>query len=393
MRYGLLVIFAAAVIGGACQAAEPKVLIVSIDGCRVDAFQIANTPNVDALIDAGGVNYDARNTMTHGSSGPNYSSMFTGVTVARHGVTSNSYDAGGFIGNHFDVWPHFFSRLKTYDPSLYLASFVGWAPINPGTWADRFADRAGSGNQASVASQAAGLLAQGDPDVVFVQFPGVDSEGHASGFSPTNPRYIAAIEQADRDYATILSALRARPGYIDGTEAWLIITTTDHGGLGTHHDLPSGGEAVFRTFWVSTGPSVKPGSYIDPPTIYDVPVTAMEYLGLGTAGMGLDGRRVVPIDPTPGDADSDRDVDFTDYLLVKANFDSPSGMRWRDGDFDADGDVDFYDYLAAKANFGWTWGGAGSPAPGPAAAWLLAAGAAAVLRRRPTRGRRRPRHS
>jgi len=274
--------------------ADHRALILSIDGCRPDALAIADTPNVDGLAAAGSASFDARNSIVAGSSGPNYSSMFTGVTVAKHGVTSNSSDSGGFLGNHFDVWPHYFKRLKEYDPSLYLASYVGWGPINPGTWTDKYADVAASlgdtGNTAAIVD----LLTNDDPDLVFLQLSEVDSAGHGGGFSPTNPAYVSAIEQADARYGQILAALFARPGYLDGSEEWLILTTTDHGGKDTNHTLPDGGWEVYTTFYIVTGPTVPVGADLGTPYIYDVPVTAMDHLGLSAGGMGLDGQVVIP---------------------------------------------------------------------------------------------------
>jgi hypothetical protein len=88
-----------------------------------------------------------------------------------------------------------------------------------------------------------------------------------------------------------------------------------------------------------------------------------------------------------GDADLDGDVDFLDYLAVKAHFgaEPPVVAGWPDGDFDGDGDVDFEDYCAGRSNFGWCRGEGGlggAPAPEPATLLLTLAGALAALRRR-----------
>lgn len=93
--------------------------------------------------------------------------------------------------------------------------------------------------------------------------------------------------------------------------------------------------------------------------------------------------------PIPGDTDGDRDVDFLDYLAVKAGFGKPGG--WAEGDFDGDGDVDFVNYLVAKANFGLGCpageSAAGSSAiPEPASLSLLVL---ASIRAASCRGRRR----
>jgi predicted AlkP superfamily pyrophosphatase or phosphodiesterase len=282
--------------------AEHKVLAVSLDGCRPDALQIANTPHVDALIAAGAASFDARNVLDYGDSGPNYSSMLTGVNWPKHGVTDNT-----FAGSHFDLWPHMFKRIEALDPgAMYTAQFCGWGPINAGTEADHYADQVGalgdSGNAAAIVT----LLQAGDPDVIFWQISAPDSAGHSNGFSPTVPGYITAIEQADTLYGNVLDALYGRPGYIDGSEEWLILTVTDHGGHSTSHHLPDASltEAerleIQKTFYVATGPGVGVGADLGQPRVYDVAVTALEYMGVATQGLDLDGRVVMPEPATLG---------------------------------------------------------------------------------------------
>lgn len=294
-QYPFAITVTVLVLLGSAATAAPKVLIISVDGCRPDALQIANTPNIDAMMAAGAFSLDARNTMTHGASGPNYSSMLTGVDVPKHGVTSNNWNATvGFVGNHFDLWPNLFAYVEALDSSLYTASFVGWGPINVGLWADRFADEVGSFGNAGNTAKVVDLLTNADPDVIFLQLSQVDSAGHSSGFSPASGGYLAAIEDADADCGAVYNALFARPGYIDGSEDWLVLTVTDHGGKGTHHDLPGGGEEVYRTFYIVDGPSVVRGADLGTPRVFDVAVTAMAHMGVNTEGLGLDGRIVVP---------------------------------------------------------------------------------------------------
>lgn len=291
----LVLVAIALLLVGSTALAEKKALIVSIDGCRPDALQLAATPHVDALIAAGSVSYDGRNIMDYGGSGPNYSSMLTGVNWPKHGVTDNS-----FSGSHFDVWLNMYERLETFDPSLNTSSFVGWGPINPGTWTDQFADETGALGDTGNRNRIADMLTNEDPDVLFWQISIVDSTGHSSGFNPASTAYLNAIATADAYYGTILDALYARPGYIDGSEEWLILTVTDHGGYGTSHHPEDGGLTddqrlqMQRTFYVATGPGVGVGADIGQPRVYDVAVTAMEYMGLDTSGLDLDGVVVMP---------------------------------------------------------------------------------------------------
>ena len=291
----LVLVAIALLLVGSTARAEKKVLMVSIDGCRPDALQLATTPHVDALIAAGSVSYDGRNILDYGGSGPNYSSMLTGVNWPKHGVTDNS-----FSGSHFDVWLNMYERLETFDPSLNTSSFAGWGPINSGTWTDHFADETGELGDTGNRDRIADMLTTEDPDVLFWQISVVDSAGHSSGFDPTSTAYLNAIATADAYYGTILDALYARPGYIDGSEEWLILTVTDHGGYGTSHHSEDAGLTddqklqMQRTFYVATGPGAAVGADIGQPRVYDVAVTAMEYMGLDTSGLDLDGVVVMP---------------------------------------------------------------------------------------------------
>jgi hypothetical protein len=106
-------------------------------------------------------------------------------------------------------------------------------------------------------------------------------------------------------------------------------------------------------------------------------------------------------DVLPGDADLDADVDFRDYLRVKASLGMLDGALWEDGDFNHDGRVDRDDLHAVVMNYGYVSAGhpvmtpgvfpvVGDGAPGdalpePAVIGLLAAGTLVLLRRRPTR--------
>jgi hypothetical protein len=251
------------------QLPTPKVLIIGIDGCRPDALIAAQTPNLDSLIETGGFSELAQ-TEDITSSGPGWSSMLTGVWRDKHGVDDNS-----FAGSNFAQYPHFFTRIRGLAPHKFLASIVHWSPINTQILSDE--DFALTGlSDAQVAAQAAQLLSTGNPDVLFLHFDDVDGAGHGFGFSPAVPQYISTIETTDNHVGTVLSALRARPEY--GAEDWMVIVSTDHGGLGTSH---GGNTPEQRTIFFSASSRFGGrGSIGPPPGIVDVAATALVHLGL-----------------------------------------------------------------------------------------------------------------
>jgi len=75
-------------------AQDKKLLFIGIDGCRSDALTLAETPNIDELIDKGLYIKDALCSIKgHPTvSGPGWSTMLTGVWYDKHGVIDNSFN-------------------------------------------------------------------------------------------------------------------------------------------------------------------------------------------------------------------------------------------------------------------------------------------------------------
>ena len=83
-----------------------------------------------------------------------------------------------------------------------------------------------------------------------------------------------------------------------------------------------------------------------------------------------------------GDADDNGVVNAADYIILKSNIGTGTGMTVADGDFDDDGDVDWNDLQLLQANYGAGGAGASGVIPEPATLGLLAFGAMALIRRR-----------
>ncbi|MEO2093865.1 MAG: LamG-like jellyroll fold domain-containing protein [bacterium] len=272
-------------------SAEPgtlskHVLMIGIDGCRSDALQQANTPNLDSLAAAGVITFDAiaggganssDPTQQATSSGPGWASICTGVWVDKHGVASN----GGFSSGNFLSYPHFFKRVHDALPGSFTSSIVQWSPINqsllvpyPGV-ADFILNVANSG--LAVENAATAHLAGADPNVLFLHFDDVDHAGHATGFSPSSASYIQAIEETDAHIGNVLVALQNRPNYAQ--EDWMVIATTDHGGSSTSHGGQSAGE---RRIWLLASGGAAPAGVVVPegPGHTAATSTALEHLGV-----------------------------------------------------------------------------------------------------------------
>lgn len=278
----------------AALASQPrKVLIIGIDGVRTDALQQANTPNIDALIASGFYTYESWHEGIT-VSGPSWSTIMCGVEFPKHGVTSNSYS-----GSNYNQYPYFTRRAKDCLPNLYEVQIVQWAPMSDNVYNDGWDQKIKvcDGCGANSVSAAQTQLANPNLDVLFVYFDECDLTGHSIGFNPANPAYIAAIQTVDGHVGSILNALYSRPNYAN--EDWIILLTTDHGGIGTGHGGNTNSER--KIWWVGSGNNpiskqltnvTDPGSYamgnhnaqvaLSNPSQADIAVTALDHLFRGT---------------------------------------------------------------------------------------------------------------
>ncbi len=305
----LFTLLIAALLVNVAQASQKrKVLIIGMDGVRTDALQQANTPNIDNLIAGGFYTYESWHEGVT-VSGPSWSTIMTGVEYQKHGVTSNSYS-----GSQYNTYPYFPTRAKSCLPNLYAVQIVQWAPMSDNVYNDGWDQKIKvcDGCGANTVSAAQTQLANPNLDVLFVYFDECDLTGHSSGFSVTNPAYINAIQTVDAHIGTVIAALKARPDYAN--EDWVVLLTTDHGGIGTGH----GGNSVSerKIWWVGSGNSpvskqltnvADPGSYaignhnatvaLNNPSQADIAVTALDHLFRGNTtcnpanpSWNLDGR-------------------------------------------------------------------------------------------------------
>ncbi|MCK5653180.1 MAG: alkaline phosphatase family protein, partial [Gemmatimonadetes bacterium] len=276
-------------------AQERKVLLIGLDGVRVDILDQATTPNLDAMIATGAFS-DQAQTRTPTVSGPGWSSMLTGVWPEKHGVRSNN-----FQGNNYAQFPDFLTRLESVDPTFSTFAVVDWPPLGSedsgGPLISDMVDRLVliDGEEmgydvADALSLEAALneLSDGDPDAAFVYLGYIDIAGHET--SSLADEYRESIETADEQVGRLLDAVRHRATFEN--EEWLVLVATDHGR--TDEGGHGGDSAMERTvFILACGPTVEPGRISGAPNIVDVAVTALTHLGVTIdPGWQLDGRVV-----------------------------------------------------------------------------------------------------
>ena len=217
-------------------AGQKKILLIGIDGCRSDALILANTPNIDQLVNNGvfipNASCSIKNQRTR--SGPGWSTMLTGVWYDKHGVASNS-----FKGSNIEKYPSFNVLIKRKNKNFKMASFVMWRTIEKhiikgtGEYYKFF-----SKYNDELAIDVSKYITQSNDDVIFIDFDHVDRAGHIFEFNPKGKRYVNAIEKVDKYVGLIVESMQKRDGYQN--EDWLIVITSDHGGIKRNH----GGQSI-----------------------------------------------------------------------------------------------------------------------------------------------------
>ncbi|HWI59737.1 MAG TPA: alkaline phosphatase family protein, partial [Bacillota bacterium] len=269
------------------EALTNKVLIIGVDGTRIDALAVAHTPNLDQIKSNGCYSVRAvTHPVTH--SAACWSSMFTGVWGDKHGVNDPN---NSFTGNQFATYPSFFQRLKAANSNLTTVCLARWAPLL--TVVPDADVKLSFGSDAAITDETCRRLTNSNPDVFYTILLDVDSAGHSYGWGPTVSNYVRAIEVADGRIGQMFNALKRRPAYTN--EDWLVIVLTDHG----EHDHPDP-EKSRITWHILNGPSAARGVIWPSPGIVDICATVLTHMGVRLdPAWNLDARvEGLPLPPT-----------------------------------------------------------------------------------------------
>ncbi|MEU9733078.1 HAD-IA family hydrolase [Streptomyces sp. NPDC048002] len=244
-------------------AAAHRVLVVGIDGVRLDTLTRLPTPHLDALAGDGFLVPVEVDADTPTLSGPCWATAATGVTVARHGVWSND-----LTGHRLGVFPDFATRLAVQDGRRTFVA-AGWQPLmqardggplfaapSHSVYVSPAADTPEAWEECDerITEAAARVLADARDDTAasFVYLGAPDETAHVLG---CGAEYEAAIRRADARLGRLLAAVRSRPSYAD--ERWTVLVVTDHG----HADAGGHGSRTpeERTAWLAaSGPGIGP---------------------------------------------------------------------------------------------------------------------------------------
>lgn len=227
---------------------EKKAVVIGYDGCRADILAEKQEEGAvsyllgkgasNNLLYCGGVNYPAKNTQDT-STAPGWCSILTGVWADEHGITGN--------GITKEIEPKTLMTLfvegELIDSASFITKWKGHFTNDNSTYIDGKAYCEENNinvefelrkNKKDIHTGAMAEITSADcSDFVFIIYEDTDSAGHDFGFSFNNPVYKEAFRTEDAYGYEVIKAIEARETY--ETEDWLIIVTSDHGGIGTGH--------------------------------------------------------------------------------------------------------------------------------------------------------------
>ncbi len=269
-------------------------VIISVDGLRPDLLLRANTPNLHGLFNAGCFTFWARTTELSVTL-PSHTSMLTGVTPEKHGITFND---DGPPEQVYPKVPTLFQLAKaagyttavsaTKSKFTALTRDVDWVSVPPRkqTFDDEYATHA-----------AMDMLRDHHPDVLFLHLGHVDAVGHAIGWA--TPEQIAAIEAADACVGQVIAELKD----LGLTDSTFVLVTADHGGTGRWHG-PDDPRARHIP-WIIAGPGLRKG--LDLTTFRELTITTEDTFATACWLLNIpieetiDGKAVRLITETPPD--------------------------------------------------------------------------------------------
>jgi hypothetical protein len=281
----------ASALTASASAASKKALVIALDGMRGDAVVELDAPALQSVMRGdwargyrGNWSLGAttvRDAVT--ASGPNHTSIFTGVGPLTHGVMGNNDPQMQAVRHR-----HFIELIEQHTQgNASTVKLVTWTPDllmpNGADYAHNETDEANAHRAVAMLS---GTFTDDrwplgrDVDLMHVFFDDIDGAGHGSRFALDEPRYVQTVQRIDSYIGQMLQAIRARPGFAD--EDWLVVITSDHGGyLGHHGDFEA--DCYTIPLLVSSRTSAS-GMMPGIPGNIDVTPTVLEHFGVDPEG-------------------------------------------------------------------------------------------------------------
>jgi hypothetical protein len=246
-----------------------RVIVVVIDGCRLDRFREAEKPYLERMM-AHGTVYENMETAYPARTVVCFSSMFTGAAPERHGIASNLVLKLGLrVESVFDVLRRRGMVGKLVGIAHLIDAFghEDVASVTSVAHNDKI-----DGNLIAAARRE---LVEHDPDLLVLQLLAVDQNGHVRG--TYYPEYVERIEITDSLIQGFMGWCEEK-GYLEDAA---MILMADHGqgrGIGAHGHLSEGERFVPFAMW---GKGIAGGRIVsEPRSILDLAPTISYLLGV-----------------------------------------------------------------------------------------------------------------
>ena len=245
-----------------------RVIVVVIDGCRLDRFHEARKPYLERMMARGTV-YESVETTYPARTVVCFSSMFTGASPEAHGIRSNLVLKLGLkVESIFDVLRRHGKKGRLVGIAHLIDSFGDdVASVTSVAHNDKI--------DVNLIAAARRELHEHDPELLILQLLAVDQNGHTRG--TYYPEYVERIEITDGLIEEFMHWCEER-GYLDGAA---VVLMADHGqgiGIGAHGHLSEGERFVPFAMW---GKGVGEGRVItEPRSIMDLAPTISYLLGV-----------------------------------------------------------------------------------------------------------------
>lgn len=236
-----------------------RIVLLALDGIRVDGFQQAKTPHLDALLGEGVLSVDTRVVMPSVTL-PNWTSHLTGSGPEQHGVVDNSWEINKFKLPSTDAdsdgyYCSVFKVLKEAMPQIKTAFYYNWINLFYPYNKKYFDEVSYLENDEYLENyeKAFNFLVNNrkDPALVFLYSVHTDHAGHKHKWM--SPDYIRSIEEADVQIGKFIEKMKRENMYDDTHFMFL----SDHGGIGYGHGGVSVEEMIVP--WGITGPGIAKG--------------------------------------------------------------------------------------------------------------------------------------
>lgn len=225
-----------------------KVLLISIDGLVGKELEKKIPTNIGELLKKSKYSFEAL-TDENTSDAPTWATMVTGYTSFKHHILNESYLPSPDPEHpHDDIEfvPSVIYRLENQNPNLRTSIIVQDDGIGNILLIDADNNVLVKGDD-KVHEQATLLLSDKASDFTIIQFKDVLNAGLNSSFSMDESSYQAAIEKVDGYIGDLVKTIESREDY--EYEDWLIIVTSNHGGVENNYGGDSFAERNIFTLY------------------------------------------------------------------------------------------------------------------------------------------------